>query len=110
MLRGYISDGIFTFKGIQYATAERFMPPRPVAKWEGVQQVLTDRVTCPIDATAFPDPEREFMSEHVYGVESEDCLRLHTLDGGATMIFDNVSAVRRHHDRELMQLLALPAR
>jgi para-nitrobenzyl esterase len=77
LLRGFISDGIVTFKGIQYATAERFMPPKPVAKWEGARLALTDRVTCPIDATPLPDHEREFMSEHVYGVESEDCLRLH---------------------------------
>jgi len=77
LLRGYIADGIVTFKGVQYATAERFLPPKPVAKWQGARLALTDRVTCPIEPTPFPDAEREFVTEHVYGVESEDCLRLH---------------------------------
>lgn len=27
-LCGYIEDGIYTFKGISYAKAERFMPPQ----------------------------------------------------------------------------------
>lgn len=75
-VRGYVSDDIQTFKGIQYAVAGRFMAPQPVAKWDGVQPVMTDRVTCPIEAPALPNVEREFGAEHVWGVESEDCLRL----------------------------------
>lgn len=30
MLQGYIQDGILTYKGIPYATAQRFMPPQKV--------------------------------------------------------------------------------
>lgn len=37
---GYYEDGIFIFKGLPYATAERFMPPVPTAKWEGVRTCL----------------------------------------------------------------------
>ncbi len=33
---GSIDDGIFTFKGIPYAKAERFMPPQDPDAWEGV--------------------------------------------------------------------------
>ncbi|MCQ2227322.1 MAG: carboxylesterase family protein [Bacteroidales bacterium] len=32
------STGIFSFKGIPYATAERFQPSEPMAAWEGVRQ------------------------------------------------------------------------
>jgi len=37
-VRGYIDDGIFAFKGIPYAKAERFMPPQAPDKWDGVRQ------------------------------------------------------------------------
>jgi para-nitrobenzyl esterase len=35
-ISGYIDDGIFIFKGIPYAKAERFMPPQEPDKWDGV--------------------------------------------------------------------------
>ncbi len=34
---GSIDDGIFSFKGIPYAKAERFMPPQAPDAWEGVR-------------------------------------------------------------------------
>lgn len=37
-VRGYIDDGIYAFKGIPYAQADRFMPPQAPAKWDGVRQ------------------------------------------------------------------------
>jgi para-nitrobenzyl esterase len=37
-VRGYIDDGIFAFKGIPYARADRFMPPQAPDKWEDVRQ------------------------------------------------------------------------
>ena len=38
-VRGYIEDGIFTFKGIPYATAERFQEPQPIT-WEGIKPAV----------------------------------------------------------------------
>ncbi|MEO5563515.1 MAG: carboxylesterase family protein, partial [Chitinophagaceae bacterium] len=37
-VRGYIDDGIYAFKGIPYAKADRFMPPQSPDKWEDVRQ------------------------------------------------------------------------
>lgn len=37
-VRGYVDDGIYAFKGIPYAKAERFMPPHEPDKWEDVRQ------------------------------------------------------------------------
>ena len=37
-VRGYIDDGIFAFKGIPYAKADRFMPPQAPDKWNDVRQ------------------------------------------------------------------------
>ena len=35
-ISGTIEDGIFTFKGVPYAKADRFMPPQEPDSWEGV--------------------------------------------------------------------------
>src|SRR6186713_2169516 len=37
-VRGYIDDGIYAFKGIPYAKAERFMPPQAPDKWDDTRQ------------------------------------------------------------------------
>ncbi|MCQ2134340.1 MAG: carboxylesterase family protein [Bacteroidales bacterium] len=37
-VQGYCDDGIYTFKGIRYAKADRFMPPQYPDSWEGVQK------------------------------------------------------------------------
>ena len=39
-IRGYNDDGIYTFKGVPYARAERFMPPQDPEPWEGVRKTL----------------------------------------------------------------------
>lgn len=36
-ISGSIDDGVFSFKGIPYAKAERFMPPQAPDTWEGVR-------------------------------------------------------------------------
>lgn len=37
-VQGYNDDGIYTFKGIHYAKADRFMPPQYPDKFDGVQK------------------------------------------------------------------------
>ena len=37
-VEGYIEDGVFAFKGIPYAKAERFMPPQVPDAWEGIKE------------------------------------------------------------------------
>lgn len=37
-ISGSIDDGIFTFKGIPYAKAERFMPPQDPDTWDGIRE------------------------------------------------------------------------
>lgn len=37
-VRGYIDDGVYAFKGIPYAQADRFMPAQAPDKWDGVRQ------------------------------------------------------------------------
>jgi para-nitrobenzyl esterase len=37
-ISGNIEDGVFSFKGIPYAKAERFMPPQAPDSWKGVRE------------------------------------------------------------------------
>jgi para-nitrobenzyl esterase len=37
-ISGSIDDSVYTFKGIPYAKAERFMPPQKTDAWEGVRE------------------------------------------------------------------------
>ncbi|HEM48719.1 MAG TPA: carboxylesterase/lipase family protein [Caldithrix sp.] len=39
-ISGSIDEGIFTFKGIPYAKAERFMPPQEPDPWDGVRECM----------------------------------------------------------------------
>lgn len=38
LISGSSEDGIYSFKGIRYAKAERFMPPQPPDAWQGVRE------------------------------------------------------------------------
>lgn len=37
LVSGIIQEGTMAYLGIPYAKVERFMPPLPVEKWEGVR-------------------------------------------------------------------------
>ena len=36
-VEGYLDDDVYTFKGIRYAKADRFMPPQAPDKFDGVR-------------------------------------------------------------------------
>lgn len=38
LVSGAVEDGIYMFKGIPYAQADRFMPPRQPERWKGVRE------------------------------------------------------------------------
>src|SRR5450631_2660575 len=46
-VRGYIHNGIYTFKGIPYGKADRFLPPEKPASWPGVRSSMTYGPVCP---------------------------------------------------------------
>ncbi|MBN6081038.1 carboxylesterase/lipase family protein [Aggregatibacter actinomycetemcomitans] len=71
-IQGYIQNEILTYKGIPYATAERFMPPKPVANWQGAKMALTYGDVCP----QVPMGGRSFFFTGPEMTESEQCLNL----------------------------------
>ncbi len=82
-VRGFINDGIFTWKGIPYAQAERFELPQKSTPWEGVRSSMTWGPVCPLETpTTSVSDESEFVFNHDWGYTSEDCLCLNIWSPG----------------------------
>ena len=67
-------DGVYEFKGVPYATAERFQKPQPVS-WSDTRKALAYGEVCPNGATTvnvheFVTPSGQDL------VENENCLNL----------------------------------
>lgn len=75
-LRGYVLDDVFTFRGILYAKAARFMPPHEVEPWEGVRNARTNGHVCPPDNAALAPNERMITTGLRFWPDNEDCLNL----------------------------------
>lgn len=75
-VRGYVHTGTFTFKGIPYAKAERFMAPSKPDSWTGVRSSMTYGPVCPMDVTTATNDEIEFPFHHDWGYTNENCLSL----------------------------------
>ena len=75
-LQGYIRNGIYTYHGVPYAYAERFMPPVKFPEWEGIRMAVTYGAVSPQGTSqaedAFPghwywphwEPRNYAQSEH----------------------------------------------
>jgi para-nitrobenzyl esterase len=82
-VRGYISDDIFTFKGIPYGQAERFETATKAASWKGVRSSMTYGPVAPLlSPTTSVQDESEFVFDHDWGYTSEDCLVLNVWSPG----------------------------
>ena len=82
-LCGYIEDGIYTFKGIQYAKAGRFMAPEVPDKWEGVQTALYYGHQChQAPRLTWEDDCEAFLYQWDDGVQSDDCQYLNVWTKG----------------------------
>ncbi|GAB3508108.1 carboxylesterase/lipase family protein [Spirosoma knui] len=75
-VRGYVHNGTYTFKGIPYAKADRFMAPTKPNSWTGVRSSMTYGPVCPMDPTTTVYDEIEFPFQHNWGYTNENCLSL----------------------------------
>lgn len=78
-VRGYVSSGIFTFKGIPYAEAERFLPPHDPESWTETRFMGYYGATCPFDLAGVASRGNGvgmFALQNDWGYPSEDCLSL----------------------------------
>lgn len=80
---GYIDDGIYTYKGIPYAKAERFMAPQPADSWEGVRSSRAYGPTAPQEVrSGWSSDELGFSFAWNDGFPGEDCLRVNVWTPG----------------------------
>ncbi len=76
-VRGYVHNTIFTYKGIPYAEAARFMSPAKPKSWTGVRSSMVYGPVAPLlDPTTSVQDEGEFVFHHDWGFTNEDCMRL----------------------------------
>lgn len=75
-VRGYIHNGIFTYKGIPYAKSKRFEAPQQPDNWTGVRSSTTYGPVCPTDATTTVNDVFEFGFNHNWGYANENCQTL----------------------------------
>ncbi|MDX1666985.1 MAG: carboxylesterase family protein, partial [Saprospiraceae bacterium] len=82
-VRGFIRNGIYTYKGIPYAEADRFEQPQKPESWEGIRSSMTYGPVAPlINPTTSVNDEVEFVFDHDWGYTSEDCLVLNVWTPG----------------------------
>ncbi len=73
-LRGLWEEGVFLFRGVQYATAKRFHMPQPVQPWEGTKEAIIYGPVCKEIHT--PIAHDEYNVPHYHYIQDEDCLYL----------------------------------
>ncbi len=82
-VRGYINNGIVTYKGIPYAEAKRFEAPQKTKSWQGIRSSMTYGPVAPlIDPTSSVQDEGEFIFHHDWGYTNENCLVLNVWTPG----------------------------
>lgn len=76
-VRGYIHNGVFTYKGIPYSETKRFEAPQKPKPWTGIRSSLSYGPVAPLSTpTSSVQDESEFVFNHSWGYTSEDCNRV----------------------------------
>ena len=86
-VEGYLDDDVYTFKGIRYAKAGRFMPPQAPDKFEGVRMCKLYGPKAPQSNTLVwrDDTQRDYSFGNQFIIEAmseEDCLVLNVWTKG----------------------------
>ncbi|MEV6904842.1 carboxylesterase family protein [Amycolatopsis sp. NPDC051372] len=79
VLRGRVEDGLTVFRGVRYATCERFGPPRTVPAWSGERDATVDGPIAP----QRPSRLEPVMGAPEHHEQGEDCLNLTITTPGA---------------------------
>ena len=80
---GYIDDGVYIYKGIPYARADRFQPAMDPEPWTEVRSSRAYGPTCPQDKrTGWYSDDQAFSMHWDDGFPDEDCLRVNVWTGG----------------------------
>jgi para-nitrobenzyl esterase len=79
-VRGFLSDGVFTFKGIPYGQdtggENRWLPAKPPKPWDSEYSALVYGANCPQRLHDYTGIEQSFLFDWDDGYMSEDMLKL----------------------------------
>ncbi|VXD00144.1 carboxylesterase/lipase family protein [Sphingomonas sp. 8AM] len=79
-VRGYLDDGVYTFKGIPYGAdtggENRWLPAKPPRRWTEDFHALSFGPNCPQTLHDFRAVEHTFLQQWTDGFPGEDMLRL----------------------------------
>ena len=93
-VRGYVEDGVLTFKGVPYGAStggeNRWLPAKPPASWDGELPALIYGANCPQRLHDWV-PEQTFLYQWTDGWQSEDMLKVNiwtpSLTGSRPVMF-----------------------
>ena len=71
-LMGFRDHEIYTFRGVPYAKASRFMPPQAPATWEGVRLAMNYGEICPVPEQKTVSIDEQWNA-HRYLPQNEAC-------------------------------------
>jgi para-nitrobenzyl esterase len=71
-LMGFRERGIYTFRGVPYAKAARFMPPEAPDGWSGVRLAMSYGEICPVPDQTTVSLDEQFNA-HRYFPQNENC-------------------------------------
>src|ERR1019366_4573187 len=78
-VRGYVEDGVLTFKGVPYGAntggENRWLPAKPPSPWDGEYPALTYGANCPQRLHTWTS-EQTFLYQWTDGWQSEDMLKV----------------------------------
>ena len=78
-VRGYVEDGVLTFKGVPYGAntggENRWLPAKPPRRWDGEYPALTYGANCPQRLHNWAS-EQTFLYQWTDGWQSEDMLKV----------------------------------
>ena len=75
-VRGFVREGIYTYRGIPYASAARFMAPQQVAPWEGTRLALSYGNVCPQPINPQLGEPQTFIADTRFWPAAEACQNL----------------------------------
>jgi para-nitrobenzyl esterase len=86
-VRGYVEDGVLTFKGVPYGAntggENRWLPAKPPKPWDGEYPALTYGANCPQRLHSWTS-EQTFLYQWTDGWQSEDMLKVNIWTPGLT--------------------------
>lgn len=75
-VQGFLHTGTYTFRGVPYAQAERFMPPEKVPAWRGVRRAITYGNICPQPISSKIQDIQVFFTGNRFWPADENCQNL----------------------------------